>query len=146
VNIAEALVATGHAVYVRETPLPHSLRYQVHSDTPLLPHSNHVTLPDQSECSITYAQSPDLLFVRPIGYDILLSQLCLRMNSEYKDSCDGMKGVGPGDLCALSLPLDTQWYRGQVISYNQSDCSVLARLIDYGIVMCVPETQIRPLK
>ncbi len=144
-NVADNLVGTGFAVYTRETPHPHSLRYQVHSDTVLLPYPDHVTLTNQSECSIVYAQSPDLLFLRPIGYDILLNQLCARMNFEYKDNNEKLDNIKNGDFVALCLPLDSQWYRGHVISFNQSDSSALVRLLDYGIVVCVQDNQLKPL-
>ncbi len=148
IDIAEQLVATGHAQWAKpHPPYPRTLRYHRDEPYPLLPLDNRISLSDESECTVSYVQSPDLLFLIPIGYELMLSQLCQRMNVECDQSdCSLSGGLSPGDFVAACIPLDNQWYRGHVISFNQSDCSALLRLIDYGVVVCLPLTQLKPLK
>ncbi|XP_064387727.1 tudor and KH domain-containing protein homolog isoform X2 [Halichondria panicea] len=144
VDIAESLVSTGHAQWAKpHPPYPRSLRYHRDEQHPLLPITNQVVLNDQSDCSVAYVESPDLLFVIPIGYELLLSQLCARMNAVYDQSDDSISTLQRGDTVAAHL--NTQWYRGHVISFNQSDCSALIRLVDYGVVVCLPSSQLKPL-
>ncbi len=143
-NIAESLVSTGHAQWAKpHPPYPRSLRYHRDEEHPLLAITNQVALNDQSDYSVAYVQSPDLLFLIPIGYELLLSQLCVRMNAVYVQSDHSISTLQRGDTVAAQL--NTQWYRGHVISFNQSDCSALIRLVDYGVVVCLPSNQLKPL-
>lgn len=139
-------MATGHAQWAKpHPPFPRTLRYHRDGPHPLLPYPNIISLNDQSDCSISYVQSPELLFLIPIGYKLKLSQLCVRMNVVCDQSDSSLSNVKTGDFVAACIPLDDQWYRGHVISFNQSDCSALLRLIDYGVVVCLPLTQLKPL-
>lgn len=149
IDIAEKLVSSGHTQWAKpHPPFPRSLRYRRDGQHQLLPIRSHVTFPDQSDCSVyvTHVQSPDLVFVVAVGYELLLTQLCEKLNTAYDQSDESLLSVDRGQWVAASFPLDKQWYRGHVISFNQSDTSVLVRLVDYGVVVCLPLTQLRPLK
>lgn len=145
IDVAEQLVATGHAQWVRSHP-PYPYTLSSHGNHPLLSVPNCVPLTDQSEVSVSFVQSPDLLFVIPTGYELLLSQLCERMNTLFDQSNESLSSIKIGDMVAANTPLNKQWYRGHVISFNKSDLSAVVRLVDYGVLFHLPLSQLRPLR
>ena len=149
IDIAEKLVSSGHAQWAKPNPpFPHSLRFNRDGQHLLPPIKNYVTLSNQSDCLayVSHVESPDLVFLIPVGYEILLTQLAEKLNAVCDQSDESLSSVESGAWVAASIPLDNQWYRGHVISFNQSDSSVLVRLVDYGVVMCLPLAQLRPLR
>ncbi|XP_055698419.1 maternal protein tudor isoform X2 [Phlebotomus papatasi] len=99
----------------------------------------------QGPVIVRYVDSPKKFYVQLIvnipDHDSLMDKLSINCHRKGKQLTD----IKPGNLCAVSIDNDVDWYRGKVVELKPMEKKVSVHLVDYGKIIDVPTTSLREI-